>query len=152
MESSCYGLFNDPIITLIIWGSLKVISDKICAISFHLNSVPSELVWYTRLVYHIFCSRHFSFLIPWPIFYVAHVADTTCPRRPPVSCLPNMSYDMSSNVAATCRDVAPVEIAPKTWHVVTSCAALSPLHCSTCNFTSVKYNPSLDSTFNSRDP
>jgi len=72
-----------------------------------------------------------------------------------VSCLPDMSYDMSdmsSNVAATCRDVTPVEIAPKTRHVATSRAALSPLHCSTCNFTSVKYNPSLDSTFNSRDP
>ncbi len=55
--------------------------------------------------------------------YVAYVADTTCRLRPPVSCLPDMSYDMSdmsSNVGATCRDVAPTEIAPKTRHVATS--------------------------------
>ena len=40
-----------------------------------------------------------------------------------MSCLPDMSYDMSdmsSNVGATCRDVAPTEIAPKTRHVATS--------------------------------
>ena len=40
---------------------------KICAVSFYLNSVPSESVWsYTRLVAdtNIFCSRHFSFFDP----------------------------------------------------------------------------------------
>ena len=64
-----------------------------------------------------------SWLLAVTIFYVAYVADTTCRRRTPVSCLPDMSDDMSdlsSNVAATCRDVAPVENAPKTRHVATS--------------------------------
>ena len=55
--------------------------------------------------------------------YVAHVANTTCRRRLPVSCRRDMSYDMSdmsSSVATTCRDVAPVEGALKTRHVATS--------------------------------
>ena len=53
----------------------------------------------------------------------AHVADTTCRRKAHVLCLPDMSYDMSdmlSKVAATCRNVTPVESAPKTRHVATS--------------------------------
>ena len=55
--------------------------------------------------------------------YVAHVADRTCRRRLPVSCRRDMPYDMSdmsSSVAATCRDVAPLEGALNSFPVMVS--------------------------------